>query len=179
MKNIVHRSLLLLGLVCFCNLASADIGVTHQLKQKRAQLINQIEVLKADSVDQALTIDSIYKEVLSVDAQIMASYDETVDRLAAKNRDFGTNTQLVVYLALASVGFALFLFVLLITVRRHISDTKNVGLRGFFKQLTADFIGSVSHESVSNKSILRVNVVVVISLILMSLSVVAFLLRTL
>ena len=179
MKKFIHTSLLLLGILSFCNLASADVGVTHKLKQKRAKLISQIEKLKNDSVDQRLAIDSLYEKVLVVDDQIMASYDETVDRLAAKNRDYGTDSRLIVYLALISIGIALFLFILLITARRHLYETKSVGLRGFFSQLTSDFVSSVSHESASNKSILRVNVVVVLSLVLMSISVLAFLLRTL
>lgn len=179
MKNFTHTSLLIIGFLCFCNSASADVGVTHQLKQKRATLISEIEKLKNDSIDQQLAIDRLYGEVLSVDTEIMASYDETVNRLAAKNRDYGTDSRLIVYLALISIGIAVFLFILLITARRHLYETKSVGLRGFFSQLTSDFVSSVSHESASNKSILRVNVVVVISLVLMSISVLAFLLRTL
>ena len=179
MKELRKISVLILIFTCVFNWVKADIGLTYQLKQQRSEVLSEINNLRSDSIDNSVAIDSLQNVVIDLDAEIMASYDETVSRLAARNRDFGADSKSIVFIALITTGLALFLFLLLITARRRILASENVGLRSTFKQLTSELVGSVSHENVNSKSLLRVNVVVVLGLIIMSVSVLAFLLRTL
>lgn len=179
MKGRLRISILFLVFISIFTWAKADIGTTHKLKQQRSELLSEIAKLSLDSVARIQEIDSLEDAIIALDADIMRSYDETVTRLASRNREFGSNTKAIVYIALATTGLALFLLLLLITARRKIIASDNVGLSATFKQLTSEFVKSVSHENVNAKSLLRVNVVVVIGLIIMSASVLAFLLRTL
>ena len=170
---------LILVVVCLAIVAKADIGQTHQLKQERSRTLTLIKELRVDTVDNARQIDSLQQVVISLDSQIMVSYDETVKRLAARNRDFGTDTKVIVLAALLTTTLALILFLLILIARRRIMARENAGILTVFKQLAAEFVSSVSQDQASSKSILRVNVVVVLGLIFMSISVLAFLLRTL
>ena len=138
-----------------------------------------IKELRTDTVDNAHQIDSLQQVVISLDSQIMGSYDETVKRLAARNRDYGTDTKVIVLAALITTTVALVLFLLILIARRRIMARENAGILTIFKQLAAEFVSSVSQDQASSKSILRVNVVVLLGLIFMSISVLAFLLRTL
>ena len=178
-KELLRISILVLSLVSISGLANADIGLTHQLKQQRTDVLAQVAELRADSIAHHQEIDSLQNLVIDLDAKIMSSYDETVDRLAARNRDFGTNAKTIVYVALVAIGMAFFLIILIGIARKRIINSGNTGLFDVFRQLTSDFVSSVSHENITTKKLLRVNVVVVLGLILMSISVLAFLLRTL
>jgi hypothetical protein len=179
MMAFVKSPFLILGFVCFAIVAMADIGQTHQLKQERSRTLTLIKALRADTADHTQQIDSLQRVVISLDSEIMASYDETVERLAARNRDFGTDAKVIVLAALATTALALILFLLILIARRRIMATENVGILAVYKQLASEFVSSVSQDQASSKSILRVNVVVVLGLIFMSISVLAFLLRTL
>ncbi|MCB0755941.1 MAG: hypothetical protein KDB98_10125 [Flavobacteriales bacterium] len=174
---------MILGLAFVSPYAFADIGLTHQLKEQRKELLRELKTLTADSLklsaQQSFRANEIRDEIISIDSQIISSYDETVGRLAARNRDHSANERAIVYLALGALGLAFLFFVIVAIARKRIISAGNDGLLDVFKQLGSELVHSVSHENVKAKSLLRVNVVVVLGLILMSISVLAFLLRTL
>lgn len=161
--------------------ATADVGQTHQLKQKRTELLHQVETLSADtsSTRNQTAIDSLQKSVILLDEQIMKSYDETVDRLAEQKMSRGANARSVVLLALLASVAAIFLAMLILIARKRILAGGYKGWLDVYKQMTSDLVKEVSFEKASDNRLLRVNVVVIVGLLMMSVSVVAFLLRTL
>jgi hypothetical protein len=182
-KELFRISILILGLAFASQQVLADIGLTHQLKEQRKELLLELNVLTADSlklsVKQSFRANEIRNEIISIDSQIISSYDETVGRLAARNRDHGANERAIVYIALGALGLAFLFFMIVAIARKRIISGGDEGLFDVFRQLSSDLVHSVSHENEKAKSLLRVNVVVVLGLILMSISVLAFLLRTL
>lgn len=157
----------------------ADVGLTHQLKQKRAELLSDIDQVKNDSVVNHHLVDSLHEAVISLDARIIKSYDETVDRMAAEKRQRGASAQAVVLIAIVTTATALLMTVLLIMARRRIIRSSGSGLLEVYRKLTTDLVNSVSSEKTNTHQLIRVNAVVLAGLIFMSVSVIAFLLRTL
>lgn len=169
-----------LGFLCLTvQLAYADIGETYSLKQERMLLLSEIQNLEQDSVSakSAIIIDSLMERVLTLDAQIFTSYDESILRIRGQNLEQGANDKLAVYLALGTTTIALFFAFLLLMARSRVHSNGVGGLREMYRQLTMDFIGAVSAEKALTQRLLRVNIVVIIGLLMMSLSIVAYLLR--
>ena len=162
-----------------CSLAKADVGLTHQLKRERADILENIEAARNDSVPNFSLIDSLQSAVISIDGRIMVSYDETVARMAAEKRQRGADSQATVYISLILTVIVLLLLALLLMARKRVIASGKTGLMELYRQLTMDFLNSVSADETGNRQLLRVNVVVLVGLTLMSLSVIAFLLRTL
>lgn len=165
--------------ICTVLMSKADVGLTHELKQQRGQALHMISELENDSIPDRHLIDSLQKAIIDLDARIMKSYDETVARMAEQKRQRGSSTQTIVYLALGTTVVSLFLVILLMMARNRILSSGSSGLLELYRQLTSDFVHSVASEKAIHRHVLRVNVVVVIGLILMSISVIAYLLRTL
>lgn len=175
------RSFFMLLLITAVFTAGADVGQTHQLKQQRADLLQQIETLRTDTINQtaAGTLDSLQRSVILLDEQIMKSYDETVSRLAGQKLNAGSNVKTVVYLALLTSVLVIFLALLILIARKRLIAGGYKGWLDVYKQMTSDLVHEVSAEKATDNRLLRVNVVVVIGLLMMSVSVVAYLLRTL
>lgn len=157
----------------------ADIGETHQLKQERHKLEIEIKQLKADSAKNAVSISQMQNQILALDALIFESYEETVNRLAAQKTNQTTNNRFIVYLALSLSFIALFLAVLLFVVRSRVMEKGNTGLLQFYRELSLEFAGKVSPEKTGANRMLRVNVVVLAGLILMGISILAYLIKSL
>ena len=165
-------------ILCICSqLAYADIGETYSLKQERKLLILEIRNLKKDtlSAKNAVIIDSLTERILNLDSQIFDSYDESISRISAQNLEQGNNDKLSVYLALGTTTIALIFASLLLMARSRIQSNGTKGLRELYRQLTTDFISSVSPEKALTQRLLRVNVVVIVGLTMMSLSIIAYL----
>ena len=179
------RFLRIFSLFVFLGLSSqmvrADIGRTYELKQERKAILAKMESLTNDSLTK--NSDSLMilmqNQIIYLDEKIFSSYNETVERLAEQRSEAGNNGRYMVYLALISVFFALFLSLLIVLARSRVLKTGKTGLFEVYKQLTADFIGSVSADKPASSRTLRVNAVVVIGLIMMSLSILAFLISAL
>lgn len=171
---------LLLAGCFFSQLVLADIGETHVLKQERDKVLSAIYQIESDSVsiEGQLMLDSLRMSVISLDERIFASYDESVDRLASQNLERGSKDKFAVYVALASTIVALFLTALLLMVRSRIQHDRNIGLIEMYRQLATEFLDSVSPDKTVTKRLLRVNVVVLVGLLMMSVSIVAYLLST-
>ena len=168
-----------LMVVLALSISKADVGLTHELKQQRVRTLELISELKQDSLPDENRIDSLKNAVIDLDGRIMKSYDETVARMAEQKRQRGSSSQTIVFVALATTAAALFLLILLMMARSRVIASGGNGLVDMYRQLTSDFVHSVSAEKAPNKRVLRVNIVVVAGLMLMSISVIAFLLRTL
>ena len=160
---------------------NADVGETHQLKIERSALLQRINELEHDSIKDQLKLDSLREAVIMLDGKIMKSYDETVARMAAQKRQRAGNARTIAFVALITTTVALFFALLIGVARRRViqSDSEDTGLRDLYRNLTSDFVHSISAEKTNTRQLLRVNVVVIAGLILMSISVIAFLLRTL
>lgn len=157
----------------------ADVGLTHQYKQKRAEILSTIDAAENDSIKDYQLIDSLQDAVISLDILIMKSYEETVDRMAAEKRERGSNARFVVLITLITTALAILMVILLLMARKRVVKSGSQGLLQVYRELTADFVNSVEAEKTSTRQLLRVNVVVLAGLIIMSISVIAFLLRTL
>lgn len=107
------------------------------------------------------------------------SYEETIDRVAAQKLRQNSSNRSVVYLALGVSLIALFFAIMLFALRSRVKENENVGLRQFYKELSIEFAGKVSADKTASNRMLRVNIVVVAGLILMSASILAFLVRSL
>ncbi|MGB1317746.1 MAG: hypothetical protein ACPG5W_06045 [Flavobacteriales bacterium] len=179
MKNILSNTVFTCLFLLSITFAQADIGETHTLKTKRVLLLNQIEELSQDSTTTNATIDSLRVEVLNLDTRIFVSYEETIDRVAAQKLRQNSSNRSVVYLALGVSLIALFFAIMLFALRSRVKENENVGLRQFYKELSIEFAGKVSADKTASNRMLRVNIVVVAGLILMSASILAFLVRSL
>ena len=182
LKNIHIYTILLFLLCASFQFAFADIGETFNLKRERQELIQKVELLSADTIgstERTQQIADLQKRILALDKLIFASYDETVERMALQKIRRDKNSELAVYLALATSTIAILLAVLMLLVRGRLHADANVGLMETFRLLIIDFMGKVSAEKATAQKMLRVNIVVVIGLIMMSVSVVAFLISSL
>ena len=159
--------------------AHADIGETHIWKNERLVLQERIVHLKSDSTGHDDEIISLQQEIIRLDEKIFSSYEETVDRVTGQKLRQNSNDRLVVYLALGTSLLALFFVILLFVVRSRIMEREHTGLVSFFQQLTIEFAGKVSAEKSATNRVLRVNVVVIAGLILMSVSILSYLIRSL
>lgn len=179
-RTIVHILFLLLLLpLADC---VADIGETHTLKEKRNALMNQLLLLKMDSAGATLPSAQAWElkqEIIRLDEQIFASYDETVNRMAAQKIRNDSNGRKSIYIAMASSVLALFFALMLLMARSRILANGTTGIRQLYQQLTLDFIGKVSVEKAASQRMLRVNVVVVFGLIVMTISIMAYLIKSL
>ncbi len=177
--RIRHRLGIILLLLAFVPASKADVGLTHEMKQARAQVLNQIVELRKDSASHLAEIDSLQQLVVTMDTEIMSSYDETVARMAAQKRTQTGNAQVIVFIALGTTFLALFFLALIGIAHERVVRSQNQGLWQVYRQLVIDFVNAVSMEKAQSKQLLRINVVVVAGLVFMSISVIAFLVRTL
>jgi hypothetical protein len=109
----------------------------------------------------------------------MSSYDETVTRMAQQKRSWVGSAQGTALLALIAIVVASLAFALLGVARQKVMANENVGFRKVYKEMGKEFLANVSSDDAADKRVLRVNVVLIIGLLFMGVSVVAFLLRTL
>ena len=169
-------------LMCFSiQLVKADIGETFALKKERSQFISEIRLLQNDSISERISelLDSLQLRVSALDEKIFTSYDESISRLANQNLTRSKNDKRAIYLALITSIAALFFALLLLMARSRIQSNANSGLLEMYGQLAMDFFGKVSAEKASKQGLLRVNVVVLIGLVMMGLSILAYLLSRL
>ena len=176
MKRILKHILLLPVTVILCNTVSADVGRTHELRRERAELLEEIETLRTFRADTIPTyIEGLNRQLLSLDEQLFNSYQQTVDRMVELQAERTTDNRLLVALALGSCVLAILFSVLVFMARSRILDKENTGLRGIYRQLMADFMQQVSPEQAGENRLLRVNAVVILGLVMMSVSILAFL----
>lgn len=179
LKSLVHIATLILIVLGSSISSKADIGLTHELKQKRSVLLSEINELRQDSLMNARKLDSLQQAVISIDNQIMLSYDETVSRMADNARTKAHNSQLAVVIALSTTAVALMLMALFYMAQERIKRETSESIWNVYQRLWRDLTTRISAESASVKQLIRVNTVVVFGLIFMSISVIAFLLHTL
>ena len=179
MKRTIRRiiSALVLSLAVFQ--VQADIGETHQLKQERSKLEFEIKQLMTDSVKNVMSITQIQHKILAIDNQIFESYDESVNRISAQKANQISNNRFIVYLALTVSFIALFLSVMLFVARSKVMEKGNTGLFQFYRELSLDFAVKISPEKTGANRMLRINVVVLAGLILMGISILAYLIKSL
>ncbi len=158
----------------------ADIGETHELQQQRNQLLQQVEVLRSMDQDSSVRaqMNALTGQILELDGHIFKSYEETVDRMLAKKTNGAPDGRLLVMLAMITTAIALFLSFLILMARNRVVEKENAGLIGVYRQLSSDFMKNISPEKSSHTRLLRVNVVVILGLIMMGASIIAFLIGT-
>ncbi len=167
-------------LLLFAMHVRADIGNTHELKRQRELLMLKMDALqssKTDSASGALYAE-MAQQIIELDDQIFDSYEQTVDRMAAKKINQTSNNRLLVMLAMITTAIALFLSFLIMMARNRVVEKDNSGLMGVYRQLSADLMRQVSPEKGGNIKLLRVNIVVILGLLMMGASIIAFLIGT-
>ena len=164
----------------------ADIGETYSMKERRNVLFQELKLLNADTSNAATLSDArayralqLEQQIISLDEQIFLSYDETIERMAAQKIRYASNDKQSVYLAMVTSVMALFFALMLLMARSRVMAGGSTGLRQLYQQLTMDFIGKVSSEKATSQKMLRVNVVVVFGLMVMCISVFAYLMSSL
>lgn len=171
-----------ISLVIFCLLtlaAKADIGETYDLKQQRAALEFKLNSLMIDSLSTQEEIEAIYQQLLSIDKKIFSSYDQTVNRLTGLQTSDADNSKKLVWLALGTSLISIVFAILLAIGRMRLIENSKGGLFEVYKQLSLDFFSRVSPSKSGSGKMLRVNAVVVVGVLFMSVSIIAFLLTKL
>lgn len=183
-RKIVH--ILLILLVFPLADCLADIGETHSMKERRNALLQELESLNADTSDstsfstmKAKHALQLQQQILLLDQQIFLSYDESLDRMAAQKIRNASNDKRAIYLAMVTSLLAFFFALMLLMARSRVMAGGSTGLRQLYQQLTMDLIGKVSSEKASSHKMLRVNIVVVFGLMVMCISVFAYLMASL
>ncbi len=172
----IAKFLLSLSLtIGLATMAVADIGETFDLKQKRTQLQVELETLRNDSTALPEQITNVSDRIILLDQQIFDSYDETVNRISSAQSDSLTRDKELVWLALISTLISIFFAILLAMARGRVIDNGGFGLMDVYKQLSLDFFQKVSPEKASSQRMLRINVVLVIGMVFMSVSILGFL----
>lgn len=165
----------------------ADIGETYQLKEKRKQLVQRLAEIEApdttkDNKGVGIVLDKlgesweIRRKIIELDEKIFASYDETVSRISAQKSQRATNDRMLVALSIVTVVIAILLGILLFMARGRVMQNGESGLGAMYKALTSDLIKKTSPEKSGQPALLRVNLVVVIGLVVMSFSILSYLL---
>lgn len=142
-------------------------------------MLQRISKLENDSVSHAYLLDSLEKVVISLDTEIMESFEQTIERLYAQNRNQGRNSKTAVYVALAATVLALFVLILFLVGTRKLIRDQGIGLTQIYRHLVSDLARSVSSEKTEPERIFKFNIVVVTGLVWMSISIFAFLIRVL
>lgn len=156
------------------------------MKEKRNALLQELELLNADTSDstsfstmKAKHALQLQQQILLLDQQIFLSYDESLDRMAAQKIRNASNDKRAIYLAMVTSLLAFFFALMLLMARSRVMAEGSTGLRQLYQQLTMDLIGKVSSEKASSHKMLRVNIVVVFGLMVMCISVFAYLMASL
>lgn len=163
--------------------ALADIGETYDLKQQRNTLVVELNKHTSDTVSPTpqvqQRIQKLTEEILALDASIFSSYDETVSRMSTHQLEKKNNGRSAALLALALAFITTFVVLLLIIARKRIQQSGGEGFLQVFRELSNDFFHQVSPEKPFSVRLVRVNLIVVIGLVMMSVSVIAYLLTAL
>lgn len=158
----------------------ADVGQTHQLKRERAELLEQMNTFRLSKDDTIVTyIDALNQKLVGLDEQLFNSYQQTVDRMVEQKGHRSMNDRLLVALAMITTAISIILSILIMMARNRVVEKENMGLRGVYRQLSADFMQKVSPDKAGNGGLLRVNVGVILGLVMMSVSILAFLISSL
>ncbi|MCF8462242.1 MAG: hypothetical protein K9G46_16085 [Flavobacteriales bacterium] len=174
-KAIAKLLLSLIFTIGLATMAVADIGETFDLKQKRTQLQSELEQLKNDSTSSFTQIVDVSNHIIRLDQQIFDSYNETVDRLSNNQLKSNAQDQGLVWLALITTLISIFFAILLAMARGRVIDKGGFGLLDVYKQLSQDFFQKVSPEKAGSQRMLRINVVIILGMVCMSISILGFL----
>lgn len=175
MKALTLLTLNLILALGLTSVAIADIGKTFDLKQKRAQLQLELDDLRKDTTASDKQIIEISSLIIALDQQIFDSYNETIDRVSTIRSNTDDNDKSLVWLALITTVISIFCAILLAMARGRVLRNGGLGFTDIYKQLSNDFFEKVSPEEAGSKRMLRINVVVIIGMVFMSVSILGFL----
>ncbi|MCF8459480.1 MAG: hypothetical protein K9G46_02060 [Flavobacteriales bacterium] len=179
MKAFTKLLLSLTLIIGLATMAVADIGETFDLKQKRAQLMSELEQFRRDSAASKEQIVLVSDQIILLDQQIFESYSETFNRLSNNQLKSNAKDQGLVWLALIATLISIFFAILLAMARGRVVDKGGLGLLDVYKQLSLDFFQKVSPEKAGSQRMLRINVVIVVGMVCMSISILGFLISKL
>jgi len=139
-------------------------------------LILQKETIKSVGVQsKVLKINELNTRIISLDQEIFNSYQQSINRLIVQKAERVTNDRFLIALSMVACGIALVFSILILMARNRVVEKENMGLMGVYRQLSNDFMQKVSHKKAGNNRLLRVNMVVIAGLLMMGVSIVAFL----
>jgi hypothetical protein len=164
----------------------ADIGETFDMRQQRNRLMEQLHVLEADStgsftdgIDRLNRAIILRDSIIALDQRIFESYQQSVDRMAYQKSVKLANDRFLTLLSLVATLSALAVALFLFMAKARVLKADGVGMMELLRQLGSDLVNRTSPEKPGHASALRVNIVVVIGLVMMSLSIMAYLLTKL
>ncbi|MBL4586441.1 MAG: hypothetical protein JKX84_05220 [Flavobacteriales bacterium] len=159
-----------------CIQVQADVGQTYELKRQRRELILQKETYGSAGIQSNfLQINELNERIINLDQQIFSSYQHSIDHMVAQKAERSTNDRFLVALSMVACGIALVFSILILMARNRVVEKENMGLLGVYRQLSNDFMKKVSPEKAGENRLLRVNMVVITGLVMMGISILAFL----
>jgi len=158
----------------------ADVGTRHLLLQERAVLQSQLDRLAAKPSPRAdQQADSLTAILLDLDSRIIASYDQTLSRIYAQQRRRATNDRALSIFALVCCLVALASILILWLAQERVKREDESGLPGLYRQLFRDLLFTVKPEKADSPALTRVSPVVILGVLGMMVSIVAYLLSSL
>jgi len=182
----LQRSLFILFLLLGFNTAKADIGETFDMRKQRNRLMEELHALEADSTGSFQTgINRLNRaivlrdSIIALDHRIFESYQESVDRMAHQKSVKLANDRFLTIVSLVATVVALVMALMLLMAKARVLKGEGIGLLELFRQLGSDLANRTSPEKPGHARALRVNIVVVIGLVMMVVSIMAYLLTKL
>lgn len=166
-NKIKHSIVLIILVVSTFSASMADVGETYELKNKRQQILNQIERRDSLPLDTLIQTLHKYQTIIDIDNQIFDSYKSTIYRTSNDEYVQKLSNRMFVYLAfLMSLLFVLALVIINSQSRRLKQATHNAySLTLLAKEI---FVFSLPLFQ-KNTSIYKVNKLLYISILVIAI----------
>jgi hypothetical protein len=156
--------------------AFADVGSRHELLIQRTELVSQLSELKSDSLNSSTEeTNQLNAELIVLDGLILASYEETMNRLTQQQRRRSSKEQFLALFALVCCAFAFVCVVALYFANIRFRKINGENLLTLYRELFNDFILAVKPDKLGSTALAKIHPVVVIGVICMSISIVVYL----
>ncbi len=156
--------------------AFADVGSRHELLIQRTELVSQLSELKSDSLNSSTEkTNRLNAELIVLDGLILASYEETMNRLTQQQRRRSSKEQFLALFALVCCSVAFVCVVALYFANKRFRKINGENLLALYRELFDDFILAVKPDKLGSTALAKIHPVVVIGVICMSISIVVYL----
>lgn len=161
--------------------AVADVGTRHLLLEQRTLMTNRLETLTTDTSRVARhEADLLTAAIIALDADIFASYNESVSRLSAQSGKRVVNDRLLTAFALLCCVIAIVSLLLLWAAFNRFPTEQRQGLIALFQDLGKRLLGlGKRSEQMESPSTVRTHPIVIIGVLGMTLSIVTYLVNRL
>lgn len=176
MASFRSASILTLLILMLSAVAIADVGTRQLLLHERSMLLERSEQFRGEtSITAQRKTDSLHAAIIALDGRIFRSYEETLTRVSEQQRRRTSNYRLLTVFALICCLIALSSVVALWLAHQRISKENGNGLLVLLRQLMLDLMYRVSPEKAGSPTAAKVNPVVIIGVLSMTMSIVFYL----